>query len=136
MNWYKTAYDQNIDLHYPVVGSELDGLSVSGDVPNMGSIGATLNDYEVLDGIRSIPMSEFDGPQSVFYAADDLRRSRELAQEIKRSNRIDPLIVVLDKDGPYLLEGSHRYVALFYLGVQHLPALLVVDQAESDSEEQ
>ncbi|HUS48953.1 MAG TPA: hypothetical protein VMZ91_02210, partial [Candidatus Paceibacterota bacterium] len=45
----------------------------------------------------------------------------------KESNWISPLIVVIDSEGPYILEGGHRYVALRELGFQSFPAVIVID---------
>jgi ParB-like chromosome segregation protein Spo0J len=33
---------------------------------------------------------------------------------------------VVEKDGPYVLEGGHRLAALHILGAKHLPALVVI----------
>ena len=34
---------------------------------------------------------------------------------------------VVDKEGPYILEGAHRLGALYLVGVKHIPALVVLD---------
>jgi hypothetical protein len=39
-----------------------------------------------------------------------------------------PLVVVVEKDGPYVLEGSHRLEALFELGAQSFPAVVAIDR--------
>ena len=96
----------------------------------MDSISATLNDWDTLNKIRVVKMKEFDGPRSVFYAADDFERSRQLADKIKISKEISPLIIVIDSEGPYILEGAHRYVALHNLKAKSLPALIIVDVEE------
>jgi len=93
----------------------------------MNSIGASFTDYEVLNGIRELPMSDFGGPKSVFYGTSDFDKSRELAEEIKKSGEINPLIIAIDENGPYILEGAHRFVALHYLGKTKFPALVVID---------
>ena len=118
---------------YPKAGSIVDGLKVRSEIPNTGSISATFTDYSELSGIREVPMSEFDGPKSVFYAANDFERSRNLAKKIKESGEINPLIIAVDKDGPYILEGVHRYVALYYLEKKSFPALVVIDEDENNS---
>lgn len=110
---------------YRMAGKVVDGLTVRSQVPNMDSIAATLNDYEVLPGIREVPMSAFDAPNT--YSADDQRRVRELAQRIESSGEINPLIVVEDAEGLYVLEGGHRLAALDRLGKKSLPAVVVLD---------
>lgn len=118
---------------YPKAGSTVDGLSVRSDIPNQSSIDASFTDYEILPGIREVTMSDFGGPKSVFYAADDFRRSRELAEKIKQSGEINPLIIAIDEEGPYILEGAHRFVALCYLDKKSFPALVVVDEDEAST---
>ena len=117
------------EIKYPMIKNNMvDDLKVSNEIPNQDSIEATLTDYEILKGIRIVPLSDFDGPRSVFYAKNDFDKSRELAIAIKQSKEITPLIIVIDEDGPYILEGSHRYVALYNLGIKHLPAMIVIDK--------
>ena len=118
------------DKKYPLAGNRIDGRKVLTNIPNMSSIGASLYDYTILKGIRQVKMKEFDGPRSVFYAKDDFDRSRDLAEKIKISGEISPLIIVVDREGPYILEGAHRYVALYYLKAKAFPALIVVDTEE------
>jgi hypothetical protein len=117
------------DPGYPHADSTVSGLSVGQDVPNLSSIRATLTNYEVLKGIRLIPMSSLDNTKAkdLFYAANDIQRARELARKISSSKTIKPLIVVQDKEGLYILEGAHRLAALSELGLTNFPALVVVD---------
>lgn len=124
-----------IDKKYPKAGSKVDGRKVLSNVDNTNSISATLDEYEVLKGIRVVKMKEFDGPRSVFYAKNDFDKARELAERIKQSKEISPLIIVIDNEGPYILEGAHRYVALYYLKAKAFPALVVVDEDEYGEEE-
>ena len=109
----------------------MDGLRVSvGVVPNMESIEASIYDYEILDRIREVSVNHFDpycGLQSIFYDERDIRRVADLAKRIEISRRITPLIVVEDEEGPYLLEGLHRYCALRMIGKKSFPAVVVVD---------
>jgi 8-oxo-dGTP pyrophosphatase MutT (NUDIX family) len=117
---------------YPLAGPVVDGLTVGSQIPNQGSIPASLPDYEILDGIRVVPMSAFDAdPKDLFYAADDMRRVIKLAEDIKASGYINPLIVIEDAQGLYVLEGSHRLGALFTLGKTEFPALVVRDTSEA-----
>ena len=104
----------------------VSGLTVSGDIDNIESIGASLENYYIYDGIRECQMSDFG---SGGYAnVNENKRSERLAEEIKMSRQISPLIVVVDDEGPYVLEGGHRADALQLLGVQSFPSLLVLDQ--------
>ncbi|MCK4788126.1 MAG: ParB N-terminal domain-containing protein [Desulfobacteraceae bacterium] len=107
----------------------IDGRTVSKDVPNTDSIQATLTDYEELPGIREISLDEIEttDPRELFYAADDIRHVKKLADEIKKSNKISPLIVVQDTEGLYILEGAHRLGALHTIGAKSFPALVVRD---------
>ncbi len=107
---------------YPMAGEVVSGLRVRDGVPNMGSIAASLNDYEVLSGIREIPFSEFIGPDPL------TARTRKLMEEIEESGEIAPLIVVVgDPQGPYILEGAHRFDVLQHMGKATFPAKVVVD---------
>lgn len=112
---------------YPPAGETVSGLRVTDDVPNTGSISASMMEYEVLDGIREIPMSHFPGRK----ARTDRKGSSELAREIEGNGWIDPLIVGIEADavekGPYILEGAHRFDALAELGKESFPALVVLD---------
>lgn len=116
---------------YPRAGKYVDGLLVGDTISNVDSIEASLEDYFVVDGVREVPMSTFDttDPYDLFYAANDLKRTRNLSEEIQETGRIDPLIVVVDKEGAYVLEGGHRLGALHLLGKSSLPALVVMDES-------
>ena len=120
-------------VNYPIAGEIVSGLRVLEDIDNMSSIGASFLDYEILPDIYEIPMSEFTSPKphDNFYARNDIQRCYSLAEEIRQSGEIMPLIVVLDdKPGPYILEGGHRFVALHLLGAVSFPALVVIDKDE------
>jgi hypothetical protein len=62
-------------------------------------------------------------------AADQFvqRDQKYLLAGPKSSERIDPLIVVEDKEGPYILEGGHRFDALRILKTQSFSASVVMD---------
>ncbi len=114
-------------------GDKVSGLEVTDNIPNMSSISASLgSQYEILDGVRSVPVSDFkDSGKPSFYSATEGDRVRSLAAEIDSNGYIDPLIVVVEqhnmKEGPYVLEGGHRFDALKLLGKKQFPALVVVD---------
>lgn len=105
---------------------QVDGLFVdSADVPNLGSIKSTLNNYEVLPGVREVSMDKFSYAPS--YSKQEQVRTEKLAEEIKNTKKIKPLIVVEDNNGFYVLEGGHRFDALNILGKKSFPAIIVKD---------
>jgi uncharacterized ParB-like nuclease family protein len=112
-------------MHYPVAGKVVDGRLVRDHVPNLSSIEASIARPTVLPGIRAVPMSAFTLDEAPL-ATD--ARTRNLAEEIRASGEINPLIVVYDKDGPYIIEGSHRYDALKILGAKAFPAVVVLEE--------
>lgn len=81
------------NARYPLAGARVDGRYVRDHVPNLGSIDGYFEESETLPGIRIVPMADFGGPRSVFYAADDFDRSDRLAEAIRESGEINPLIV-------------------------------------------
>jgi hypothetical protein len=105
----------------PNASDIVDGLRVRGTIPDMGSIGATLSNYKVLPGVREVDFSLFGGPDPL------TNRTKSLMEQIGDSGEINPLIVVFDKKGPYILEGAHRYDALQHLGKTKFPAKIVLD---------
>jgi len=121
------------DLPLTNVGKSVDGLSVGDEIKNTHSISASFNDgdYEILPGLREVNIRDFNSkPEELFYAADDIERTRKLAKEIKSSGYINPLIVVIDEEGKYILEGGHRLGALNILGKKKFPALVVKDLSQ------
>lgn len=114
---------------YKPVGELVDGRKVRGEVPNRNSIDATLTEYEELSGIREVPFSAFTqmGPLKYHSVAEE-KRTKRLAEEIKESGEIAPLIVVVDNEGPYILEGGHRFDALREVGAASFPAVVVIDK--------
>jgi hypothetical protein len=114
---------------YPLANGTSDGLSVGTEIKNRSSIEASLSNYDVHDGIRNIKISDFEShkPRDMFASADDLERVERLTGQIRQSGRIDPLIVVRDEKGIYVLEGGHRLAALSSLGKKEVPALVVDD---------
>lgn len=147
MNWLQKTNQQSLDsditndVNYPIAGSVVNGLRVDEQIDNMSSIGASLYQYEILSDVREIPMSDFDSPEphNNFYSRTDIERCHLLAEEIRASGEIMPLIVVVDHrlpaegrrlaEGPYILEGGHRFVALHLLGLDSFPALVVLDES-------
>jgi len=123
---------ENFEKSLPRVlpGEVVDGLTVRKDVPNLSSIQASLEDYTVLPGIRSVPISDLGEPGPATGNLDALdQRTRNLAEQISQSGEINPLIVVYSGDGNYILEGAHRIDALDALGKQNIPAVVVIDKS-------
>lgn len=111
---------------YQLAGAVVDGREVRDDVPNMSSIASSLDDYTVLNGVREVPMSDFT-LTGKSYSVSESKRIEALAARIKESGEINPLIVVIDREGSYILEGGHRSEALFRLGAKSFPAIVVLD---------
>lgn len=117
---------------WPVAGPEVDGRRVMDDgVANTSSIGASLDNWETLPGLREVPMSAFHAT-GTHYSVRGAARIQELAAQIRSSQTIAPLIVVVDATGPYVLEGATRLEALHLLGAVSFPALVVVDLGGAD----
>ena len=135
--WLENEEDliQRFKNVYPLAGSVLDGYMVRGQIPNMGSIGASLTDYEVLPGVRAFPTEGFAG-SSYYCMIGGVDRCTWLAQEIQKNRELNPLIIVEQKAGPYVLEGGHRMSAAVDLGIQRVPALIVIDLESFDGQEQ
>ena len=111
---------------YPLAGETVDGREVLDNIDNTSSIGASLYHYQVLDGIREVTMTDFT-VSGKHYSVEGTNRIQRLAAEMQQSNTISPLIVVVDKEGPYVLEGSHRLSALKVINAKSFPALVVID---------
>lgn len=113
----------------PSVSRKVSGLVVREHVPNMESIPASFYNYKVEEGVRELPMSDipYTAAEDIFSSADDIKRSKELAEQIKSSGEINPLIIVEDSKGKYILEGAHRMAALNEIGVDTFPAVVVKD---------
>jgi hypothetical protein len=109
----------------PIAGSTVDGKSVETLVPNINSINASLENFEILNDIRELSMDYFTYQPP--YSVTEFQRTQDLAARIKESNTITPLIVVEDIDGFYILEGAHRFDALCMLKAKAFPALVVKD---------
>lgn len=119
------------DSAYPLAGATVDGRNVQGQPPNQGSIPAALTDYEVLPGIREVNFSLFTQMGDLsYYSPAEKSRTKALADQMKASGWITPLIVVVDNEGPYVLEGGHRFDALRELGAKSFPAMVVIDKSQ------
>lgn len=107
-------------------GDTVDGFRVRTDIPNTDSISATFDEdeYEELPGLREVAIDDLG--VSDYKSKDDNDRVKYLAEQLKESEEISPLIVVVDSDGPYVLEGNHRARAMKKLGKKKVPALVIV----------
>ena len=76
------------------------------------------------------------GAEGGFVAVDDIRHVDELAEAIRESNHIDPVIIGVGKDGePVVVEGAHRVAAMQKLGANSIPVKLVVDTTDASLDE-
>lgn len=127
----------SLDDNLPLAGPVVDGRVVRPEIPNAGSIGSSLDSYEVLPGVREIPMSHFDPEYTPSpYSVSERARLDDLVAQLKQSKEINPLIVVYDAEQhPYILEGGHRFDALKTIGAKSLPAKVVIDTSETSAEE-
>lgn len=116
----------DINKKYPLAGDVVDGRHVRKNIDNTSSIEASLYEYKILRGIRIVPMSDFNVTGKHYSVAGNARIEK-LATQIKESEEISPLIVVVDKEGPYILEGATRIDALKLIGAISFPALVVID---------
>lgn len=109
---------------YPPAGREVDGRLVRDYIPNRDSIDSTYysDEYSLLPGVRVANMDLFDKE----YIPTRDKRTLDLSEQIAESDEINPLIVAVDHEGPYILEGGHRYDALKILGAKAFPALVVI----------
>lgn len=118
-----------LDAMFPLAGGTVDGRKVvEGEVPNTDSIDASVENPTVIKGVREVPMSAFYPDPPTFYSKGERERTTRLAEEIDASGEIVPLIVVYDDEGPYVLEGGHRFNAMKLLGAKAFPALVVLDE--------
>ena len=113
---------------FPRAGNVVDGRLVRKDVPNVESISAYFDDWDELPGVREIPMSEFPGLTGRHYSVEGDRRIAELAEQIRQSGELNPLIVAADAEGPWVMEGAHRIEALKRLGAKSFPAIFAMDK--------
>lgn len=110
-------------------GDVISGLTTRDGIPNLGSISSSFDNSQEL-GIHEVPMRFFSNTKFANVKEND--RARALAKEIGVSKEISPLIVAIDAEGPYILEGGHRLQALQELGVDSFPALVVKDLDDGD----
>lgn len=136
-HWGPWEGEEDFDKLYPIAGDTVGGREVSDNVPNLDSISASVPEWEELPGIRELRVDDFyeEGEMPYYYSVDKKERTLELAEALKDSDWIEPLIVVLEKEGLYVLEGATRIDALRELGEESFPALVIVDRESIPGEE-
>jgi len=129
-HWGPWTEPEDFDKQYPRAGDVVGGREVSDNIPNLDSISASLYEWEELPGIRELKVDDFfeEGEMPYYYSVDKKERTLELAEKLKDSDWIEPLIVVLEREGPYVLEGVTRIDALRELGEKKFPALVIIDR--------
>lgn len=127
MNFKKSKSDL-----LPLAGNSVNGLVVKNEVPNLSSIDSSLDNYQIVKEIRKLSMDLFSYVPP--YSPQEYKRVENLANQIKESGWISPLIVVEDNKGFYVLEGGHRFDALNMLEIKNFPALVVKDLSSLNEE--
>jgi hypothetical protein len=84
---------ENFDQKYPMSTGSIEGLTVSKDISNTGSIRSTLDSYKVLSGIRIVPMSDFKISGKSYSISENDRIAR-LAEQIKESGEILNCLII------------------------------------------
>ena len=124
-----------LDEFYPLAGDTVDGRTTSTKVDNFDSVGSSYLSFEEIPGIREMDLRTW-GAEGGFVAVDDIRHVDELAEAIRESNHIDPVIIGVGKDGePVVVEGAHRVAAMQKLGANSIPVKLVVDTSDASLDE-
>src|SRR4029077_715105 len=95
------AATSHVAKAFPKAGAVVDGRTVREHIPNMDSIAASLDDYEVMPGVREVPMAAFTLDEAPL-ATD--ARTVALADAIKQSKELNPLIYEVDDTGSTILE--------------------------------
>jgi hypothetical protein len=119
----------------PRAGESVAGLTVSDNIPNRSSIYSSLSNPTVLPGVRELPLDEAwnASPEKMFYNVNDIKRVHRLAEGIKNSGVIEPLIVGVESGEPHIIEGVHRLSALHVLGKKSFPAIVAVEEDDLDT---
>lgn len=124
--WEKPRHQDELESRFPLAGEFVSGLRVREHIPNEDSISASLDEYMAIEGVREVKISWFS-LSGKHYSAKGTQRISNLAKEIETNQEINPLIVVIDDEGPYILEGGTRAESLFKLRKESFPALVVID---------
>lgn len=108
-------------------GDVVSGMTVTGPVPNTGSIASSFEAYETLPGLYEVPTEGWK--QSDVREVVSAKKITELVAALGApDSEIKPLIVGIDKNGPHIVEGSHRIEAILRLGKKSFPAMVVLDR--------
>ena len=88
---------------------------------------ATYSEYLVAHGLRAIDLSLL-GDLAGYDSPVERRRIASLAQAIQLNGEIEPVFAALDSDGDlWLVEGQHRARAFVLLGIDTIPARVMVE---------
>ncbi len=99
----KPAATAKYDAMFPrIERNHSDGRYVRDRIPNTTSIVSSFSKYEMLPGIRDVPMSAMDQEYISGVANRSLdERAAKLQSDIAESGEINPLIVAVDDTGPF-----------------------------------
>jgi hypothetical protein len=86
---------------------------------------------EVLKGVHDVPLKTLG--LTGYDDAKSVARIARLAEQIKESGEVSPIMVGIDRNGEaYVMEGQHRARALQLLGSDSIPAKIVLDTTDDD----
>jgi hypothetical protein len=95
---------------YPKVSGDFwNGYKIRPVGSSLDAVKASMDDYQILNGIREIPIHIFNDPKHMFQAADDWSKAKRLTK---------------------MIEENNRFIALHSLGFDKLPAMIVIDKDE------
>jgi hypothetical protein len=115
---------------------DIDVTSMSDDPHEVGS--SNFMEYEVVPYIVAISM-DLISPLGGYNNPKELARIENLAEKIKESGKISPIIVGLEPNGEFwVVEGQHRSRAFQLMGEKMIPAMVIVntETSEHDNEEE
>ena len=93
-------------------GDMVNGMLVRKEIPNQSSIGSSLSNYST-HGVQEVPMSAFQTVgKPKYYSVQEEKRTKDLARQIQENKELNPLIVVKDAEGHYILEGDRKSTRL------------------------
>lgn len=125
--WFQSATSRQREAfrRLPVI-TDFKGFDTFRPVVGLiDTAGANFNDYELAPGIRSMSLEGID--LSGYDNAKDTARIERLADELKASGEIEPLIAGVEAEGHiWLIEGQHRARALKRRGYKRVPVKVIV----------
>lgn len=111
-----------------------DGYKISKAIPEKDEQEESFR--EVADnvkslGVREVGLSLFESAASLKgVSKEHLTRIKTVADKIKKTNTINPLVAVYDGKRLYTLDGDHRLKAMVMLGAKTVPAYVLHDLDE------